>query len=480
MMEGIMQSKSKTFFTFCFCFLLGIASGSLYDQKLPWVVCYFFTFVFVSFFIIYRKDKRARFFLYLFLFCTCGFLRYTFVLPSNLELPSEKIKLVGYVSAEPDIRQGDIRYIVKTDSHVIYLKSELYPRYEYGDVLEIQCQLKAAEPIGDFRYDMYVARLGVDALCLNPNITQREGSKGNSLMSTILSVKKSAAKRINQLWHEPYAGFMSGLLYGYRGGLGSLNEDFNRTGVTHIIAISGYNITIIATILLALCIHLYIPRQKAFWFVSAGILLFVFFTGASASVVRAGIMGFLVLLAQQLGRMNRMGNALIFTATAMTLHNPFILAWDAGFQLSFLATLGLVYIAPIIKNKIEHLPELFGIKESGIATISAIAATLPLMLYQFGRLSLVAPVVNILILWIIPWIMLAGFSSVLFSYLYLPFGKVLSWIAWIAMEYVLQVVQWFSQLPFASIEFSLPWYGVGMVYLILGIFTYSNSHRYSP
>jgi competence protein ComEC len=290
-------------------------------------------------------------------------------------------------------------------------------------------------------------------------------------MRSILAVKSVVAKKINLLWHEPHASFMAGLLYGYRGGLGSLNELFNITGVTHIVAISGYNITIIATILITICVQLLIPRKKAFWLVSTGIVLFVLFAGASASVVRAGIMGIIVLLARQMGRMSRVGNVLILTAVLMALHNPFVLVWDAGFQLSFLSTVGLVYLTPFVKPWFTRVPEMFGLQESIVSTLAAIIATLPLILYQFGRLSIVAPIVNVLILWAIPLIMFMGFFAVLVSFLFLPIAHIISWIAWAGLEYIILVVKWFASLPFAAVEMRIPvWLMVGMyggmVYLV--------------
>ena len=289
-------------------------------------------------------------------------------------------------------------------------------------------------------------------------------------MRTILAMKNNIAEKVNLLWPEPHASFMAGLLYGYRGGLGRLNDLFARTGVTHIVAISGYNITIVATILITVCIHLLIPRQKAFWLVSLGIVLFVLFAGASASVVRAGVMGILVLVARQMGRMSRIGNVLVLTAVIMTLHNPFVLVWDAGFQLSFLSTVGLVYLAPIMLPRFRWMPEVLGLQESVVSTISATVVTLPLILFQFGRLSIVAVIVNVLILWIIPFIMMIGFGAVLASFLFLPIARIISWIAWIGLEYIIQIVTFFAGLPFAAIDIRISFWLMCALYM--GMFWY--------
>jgi competence protein ComEC len=476
MLEGITNSKSKTFLTFCFCFLTGISVASLTNLKLDFVYLYISLFVSVAFLIIAWQNKKARFIMLCLAITALGFARYLVAFPPDASLHvstlSGKQKIVGYVATEPDVRMDGVRYIVEVESESelsgrVYVKSGLYPRHSYGDRFEIDCDIEKPEAIEDFRYDMYLARYGVFAICQNGRIspsTDAQGKSGNRILAGIFSLKEVVADRINRLWHEPNASFMAGLLYGYRGGLGNLNELFSRTGVTHIVAISGYNISIIAAILIAICLNLYVPRKKAFWIITVGIVLFVLFAGASASVVRAGIMGVIVLLAKQVGRTSQVGNVMALTCVLMSLHNPFILIWDAGFQLSFISTLGLVYITPLIRDWFVRVPEFLGIRESVISTLSAIIATLPLILYQFGRLSIVAPIVNVLILWIIPAIMFTGFAAVVVSFIFAPAAQVIAWIAWVGLSYIIVVVEWFAGLSFAAVDFRVPVWTMILMY----------------
>lgn len=478
MWEGIIQSKSKAFFVLCFCFVLGVGIISVLDFQIDFVYLFVAICVLGIFVWIYWKNRLIRFILLCVLALLCGFLRYQWSMPVDntdhiIHYAGEKKTVIGYVAAEPDVRLDGVRYIVKLGDLKgnVYVKSAPYPKYNYGDKLELECSLRKPEPIEDFRYDKYLARYRVFVICQGAQISKIGDGEGSRFLSGVFAVKGVVAEKINKLWHEPMASFMAGLLYGYRGGLGTLNELFSRTGVTHIVAISGYNITIIATILMAFCTALYIPRKKAFWFITVGIIVFVIFAGASASVVRAGIMGIIVLLAKQVGRASRVGNVMMLTAVVMTLHNPYILMWDAGFQLSFISTLGLVYLTPLIEKPFARLPEVLGIKESLISTLSAIAATLPLILFQFGRLSIVAPIVNILILWIIPAIMMIGFFAVVASFVFQPIALLLSWLAWVGMKYIVVIVEWFASLPFAAVDVRVPWFVmvllyVGMIYLI--------------
>lgn len=450
---------------FCFCFLLGVLVASLLGLKLDWVYIYFVLFILSSSLVIFRENKKSRFVLIGLLLIILGIARYELVFIKNDITEGESIFL-SIVSAEPDIRSDGVRYIVKDkyNKNKYYLKSTLYPRYDYGDELEISCQLNKPESSEDFRYDMYLARYGVFAECQNATIKKISSGEGNIVLQSIFGFKKIVSQKINSLWHEPYASFMAGLLYGYRGGLGELNDMFSRTGITHIVAISGYNITIIVSILITICVQVYIPRKKAFWIIVGGIILFVLFTGASASVVRAGIMGIIVLLSKQTGRLSRIGNVLLLTAVIMVLQNPLVLVWDAGFQLSFISTCGLVYLSPLFVQWFKKLPEKFGIKESLISTLSAIMATLPLILFQFGRLSIVAPVVNILVLWIIPYLMLIGFVATVFGFIFFPFGQVLAWVGLVGLKYIVFVVKWFSGLPFAAIDLKISWWVMVVLY----------------
>ena len=177
------------------------------------------------------------------------------------------------------------------------------------------------------------------------------------------------------------------------------------------------------------------------------ILAFVFFTGATASVVRAGIMAVIVLLAQYLGRLSAVGRVLVYAVVVMLFFNPYLLMWDAGFQLSFLSTLGLVYLVPILEpltEKIKVSGTSAMLLEVFITTMAAIFATMPLIMHQFGRFSVVAPLVNILVLWIIPWLMLFGFLALILSFVFFPLGQLIAWVAGLGVRYVIIVVDWFG------------------------------------
>ncbi|MFH1291737.1 MAG: ComEC/Rec2 family competence protein [bacterium] len=499
----IKNSKSKMFLIFCFCFVLGVALASGFDLPREWLFTLYITTLLTIFLIIIFR----RLGLYLVLFFVFGMVR---VLVSQPVVDQDHIsfyngqsvEFVGQVATEPDVRSGYVNYVVQVDGNrkgKVSVKEKLYPRYDYGDHLQIKCKLKKPENFDEkFKYDKYLARYGIYSVCYYPvivrsvaikqpcfyyddeigSLTLAMTEKITLAMKNILKFKFKVAERIDQLWPEPQASFMAGLLYGSRSGLPEeLTENFNRSGITHIIAISGYNISIIVIFVMAILIRTGLYRQQAFWATLVIIFLFVVFTGASASVTRAAIMGSLVLLSQYWGRSSRIGNVMMLALVVMLLINPYVLLWDAGFQLSFLATLGLVYLSPVIARSVAmkqtrqncKIRDCFAYARNDILvpTLSAIIATLPLILYQFGRLSIVAPLVNILILWIIPWLMLFGFMAVILSFFFNPLGQLIAWLVGFGLDYVMLTANWFGQQDWSSVEFCIPAWMVFWLYLVL-------------
>jgi len=331
-----------------------------------------------------------------------------------------------------------------------------YPAYALGDELNIAGAVERPENFSDFDYVSYLARDDIFAVMSYPKIEKIGEGRGNRILFLLSRAKHAFEENIDTSLPQPHAGFMQGLLLGTRSSLPqNILNDFQIAGVSHIVALSGYNITIVGRFITTVLLFLTIPFAVSFWIATAGIILFVLLTGAAASVVRAGIMGVLVLLAQKEGRPYYMTNALVFAGTAMVLHNPFILRFDAGFQLSFLATIGLVYLSPRLDAWIgkhrqsARIPS--RIRSTFVETMSAQLMVLPLLISLFGRVSLVSPVTNILVLVAVPYAMAAGFAAGIAGFLWRPAGILLGFIAWTLLEYQLRIISFFAHVPFASV-----------------------------
>jgi len=471
------MTKAKIFLILSLFFIAGVGLRSLAD--VPFVADYIFLMVGIVSVILFRKNKRVRVIGFGLIFLVLGVFRYELATPktdtNRIEYYNDqKVSFVGVVSQEPDVRsdhvkltiasQGFLRRVTTEDTEYlsstqkkiegkVLVNAYLYPEYEFGDKLAITCELQKPEPVEDFAYDRYLARYDIYSVCYRPDIKLLAKNQGNFLMASLLKIKSKFVSVIQKSLPEPQASFLGGLILGAKKSIpNDLMTAFNRTGTTHIVALSGFNITIIAVMIMNLCKALWIPRKKSFWISVLAILFFILITGAPASATRAGVMGILVLLATQLGRLSRVTNALVLAALFMLLINPKVLAFDAGFQLSFLATIGLVYLSPKLEKYFRKFPNYFGFRENLVATLSAIIMTTPFMMYQFGRFSIVAPLVNVLILPMIPVAMGVGFIVGILGMICFLFGQMAGWFAWAILSYVIFVVETMAKLNWASIE----------------------------
>ncbi len=343
--------------------------------------------------------------------------------------------------------------------------------YAYGDILKVDCVLKIPENFSsEFDYKMYLAKDGIFYECQKTKMEKTGRNEGSAVYKFILGVKNRFNEKIERLIPSPEAGLLSGLLLGGDSLLSkSWQERFSVTGMTHIVAVSGYNVTIIAEYLMLAGIIIGLWRPQAFWFAIVGIALFVFMIGLPSSAVRAGVMGGLLLWAAKNGRLANSQNAIIFSAVVMLLVNPLLLRWDVGFQLSFLATLGIIYLYPLFQNNLVKNHKALGITEMFILTISAQAFVLPIILFNFGRLSLISPLANVLVLPVIPITMLFGFLSALAGFVFTPLATVLAWLSYLPLKYETLVIKYLAGLKYASVEAGLAWWGVVIWYIILMI-----------
>ncbi len=263
---------------------------------------------------------------------------------------------------------------------------------------------------------------------------------------------KSAAFRqitmAQNVFASPQAELFSGILFGDQQTLDyQWKQKMNLAGVRHITAVSGSNIVLLSQILVWLGVALGLYRQWAVGGSAFLIWFYVFLIGAPASAIRAGVMASLLLSAMALGQPNRSQRTIILAAMAMLLIKPSLLRHDIGFQLSFLAVLGLIYLAPLLQGwlamKVKFLQR-GNLAQFLAINLAAWLFTLPLSIYYFGYFSLTAVMANILIVPIIPVIMLLGFLLLIAGFVYRPLAIVLAWPINLLLNYFLQIVDWFS------------------------------------
>ncbi|MEA3304791.1 MAG: ComEC/Rec2 family competence protein [Patescibacteria group bacterium] len=265
----------------------------------------------------------------------------------------------------------------------------------------------------DFSYKNYLNRFGIQNICFFPKNGELI-SHQDDWFTPFEQYKNSFNQRLREIFIKPYSDFASGILLGSRSGLSDYwTEVLKNTGLTHVIAISGYNITLIINILIALLFFLRRPwRYVAIFPV---LIIFMLITGADAPVVRATIMGIIASIAVQLGRPNSLLIALLWSALFMVLFNPLVLYYDIGYQLSVAATLGIILLYPKFEQWWDINKERDLFKEVAALTISAQLAVTPLLLYHFHSFSFISLGANILLTWLIPFAMLLAFLAVFTS-----------------------------------------------------------------
>lgn len=315
-----------------------------------------------------------------------------------------------------------------------------------GERVRVRCNLSNPEPFDGFRYDRFLASRGVYKLCRplgEPEIIGHE----IVLRSIFSEMRTDIIKSVRARFSEPNSTLMLGLMLGESGFSLYWRDVFSRVGISHIVAASGYNVALITSILFGFLTWIGIKRQDAFSVLVLCIIGYMFLAGLSSSVIRAGIMGGLVLMSKQIGRKTTMRNIVLLTVAGMVAFNPLILVADVGFQLSVTATMGLIWLTPAIKKRLMFLPKNFSIRDSLTATVAATLATTPVALNTFGQISLVGPIANLFILPFVP--ITSGFT--ILSLFFEP-GSIFSGPAWLVSEIILNISNELSKLPFAIIE----------------------------
>src|SRR6266487_5223674 len=357
--------------------------------------------------------------------------------------------------------------------------------FHYGDILRLRGKLKTPPENEDFSYRDYLAAQHIHSYMTSAEVTVLPGNGGNPFYRVMYALKDRSLENIYKIFPDPESSLLAGILLGVDTGLtNQLQQAFKNTGTAHIIAISGFNISIIAGLFVTFFSKFLGPRRGALLAI-IGIAFYTLLVGADAAVVRAALMGSLALFAKQVGRRQFAINTLLAVALLMCLWNP-LYVWDVGFQLSFFATLGLIlYADPFSQfaNRIitkyfptsaaEKFTELFS--EFLLLTLAAQVTTIPIMAYHFKRISLVSFIANPFVLPVQPAVMIIGGLAVLLSLIWFPLGQVAAWVAWPFVVYTIRMVEVFDRVPHGTLflgDFSI-WFVI-LVYAALFSVTFGG------
>ncbi|MBU2025162.1 MAG: ComEC/Rec2 family competence protein [Patescibacteria group bacterium] len=333
-----------------------------------------------------------------------------------------------------------------------------------GDEISFQGKVQEPENFSEFDYKGYLRKQGVWAIlddarmgkALGGRIAVERMSFWQKFGRSILGVRQGIFMTIGRLWSGPERGLIQALLTGDKSEIDQKTQDnFRLAGVSHLVAISGMHIAIIADLIFMLVFSLGFPRKAAFVFCGGIVFCFVVLVGAPVSAIRAFIMAGLGFLAKICGRKIWMNNLLCFSASVIVFYNPLVVWHDAGFWLSFSAVWGLVNLGSVFYKKLGWVPDNLGLRKTAAASLAAQAATAVFSIYYFGYFSLVAVLANILVFQAVFYVIFLGGAAILTQALGLPLaGFFAFWAKWVS-RYMIGVSNWFGSRAWAGIEFGI-------------------------
>lgn len=382
----------------------------------------------------------------------------------------------GSIIREPDVRDEHTNITVAVEPipgtrTIALVRVPHSPEFVYGDAVHVQGTVRTPEAFTTetgrvFEYGGYLMKDGIHYEFVRANVVSVGENTGSPVVRALLGVKRAWLDAVSQTVPEPSASLLGGVVIGAKRSLGEMWLDaFRDTGIIHIVVLSGYNLTLVALFIVWLTRPF--SRNVRLVLGIASIAGFALMAGASATVVRASVMAILAMLAHFLARPYAILRALILAAFLMVLIHPFLLFFDPGFQLSCIATLGLVLGAPLIERYMTHIPQAFELRTIVAATLATQCAVLPLLLYSIGEVSLVAPLVNVLVLPVVPFVMAVGFVVGLLGMIAAPLAAPFAFLTHGILAYVFFIVAWFDSLPFASV--SLPPVPVWVLPVLYGV-----------
>src|SRR3989344_2187889 len=417
-------------------FVLGIAIGSFVPLNI-WIfvaLIILTSVVFVYRYFVEEKDRKILIIGTLLLLGIIGGMgrMYFSDLNQSSKLDSfanKKISAVGIVAAEPDVRENNTKLTV---------------------ILKVPDKIESDDG-RVFDYQGYLRVRGIWYTGSFAKVELVSKGNGNVVKDLLFKIKKAFTRSLNNALPQPESSLMAGLLLGTKQSLGkNLLTEFQKTGVSHIVVLSGYNIAIVAERIMDFL--KFLPKNFSFGAGAVGIILFTILSGGGASATRAAIMVLVALFAKKMNRDYKASRVLGVTIILMLAPNPLLLVFDPSFQLSVLATTGLIFVTPYVTPYLSRVTEKFGLREIIGSTIATQLTVLPFLIYNMGILSLVSLPVNVLILGTIPLTMLLGFFVGLTGLLSLYLSFIPALFAYIFLWYQLTVVHLGASIPFSAIN----------------------------
>ncbi|HSX58210.1 MAG TPA: ComEC/Rec2 family competence protein [Candidatus Saccharimonadales bacterium] len=334
---------------------------------------------------------------------------------------SSQTRFTGSISSEPYLKTGKLIFQVNK-----YLVFADYQNLTYGDKVLVQ------------------GKVDKNKIQATRVVLEKEGPIGGFFKEG----RRNLNQKIVETFPSPESDLLSGMLLGIKTNLSKdFKQDLINTGTLHVVVVSGYNITLLASFFLSF--SLLIGRKKASFLAIGAIFLYAALVGASPPTIRAVIMGTLTVVAMILGRQVIGVYLLLLSAYLMLLISPENL-FDISFQLTFAATLGVVTLTELLSKRLVKVPK--QVRETLSGTLAAQVLVIPLIFFYFGNISLLSPIVNVLVLWTVPISTILGFVWLGLTFLSQTVAQLFSYLLLLPLSFFTQVVGWFGHFDLFVIK----------------------------
>lgn len=478
--------KNKVFIFFLFSFFFWIFVWNMLFELSLIVVFLSTILIFLVIFLCFIK--KYHLFLLIIGFWITFWLLYSGI---NNYFIGKKISFIEHFYEENVSFQWEIKELYKKssnyNSYVVKIYSlngmispdiyaiMYYPKnylLEPSQVITFQAKVMKIDNFSDtFNYQKFLQSKNIYFQLFVNNVDIIEKKELWKWKQFIVDTRTNILEIVYNMYPKNEAVFLAWILIWAREDMGEeLTQNFNNSWLTHLVAVSGFNITIII-IFLWFLLKVF-PLFFRTFLICIVIIFFVLLVWDNVPVVRAGIMGLIGYFILVSGRKADSLTLLLFTAFIMILYNPWYLNYDSSFHLSFLAVLGLLYFQKFWEKIFFFLPSFFAIKESFVLTLSALTTTLPIMIFSFWQFTLFAPVTNMLVWWMIPFAMLFGFLSIVGQTFSSSIWFLFWFINYFFLKYVIEIANFFGSLEFAVYKIDFWIYGVylQLLYFFMLIF----------
>lgn len=472
-----MIDKSKIFYEFLLAFVIGIIAAAFVFEKYSFLEFWFFVagvlllflaIIFCWFTSENGNTGRCQNWQHRALPCVCfgfvffGMWWYFLGLGESLGVSrynGRELALEGRVVSEviskinyQKFELGELAVESEVETGKVLVYTSVFPTVAYGDKLNLNCNLQKVDMIEDFDYPAFLARQGIFSLCFYPDFEVLDRSK-NDLRFYLYKFKSKLSNTMKLGLKKPASGIARAMLLGEKHALDpGVRESFSRVGLSHIIAISGMHITIWGGMIFWLLIQLGLGRKSNFFVLAFVLFFYLALIGFPSSAIRAYVMLLILALAFLSGRLVRLERVLLLAAFLILVWSPRSIE-DIGFQLSFLAVAGIVKLYLPIKKILtwRKFPFLKPAEDILAITIAVQIFTAPILVYNFGFVSLVAPFANLLVVWCLPFLIIFSAAGIVLAFIFPSLAAFCFFPAQTLFDYVLQVAEILASLPFIAL-----------------------------